>query len=296
MATFFHTRRFLAYHGDRFKDVSLVLRDEGGRIVGLFPAAVDPADSQRVSSHPGITFGGLLHDGGLYGDTMIESLAALRSHYAESGFQALRYKAVPHIYHLRPAGDDLYALFRAQATRYRCDLSSAIDLTSRGAPSSRRLRGLKKAFKGGVSVHEGAEYIAPLWEVLKQNLQQKHGAKPVHSLEEIVTLHTHFPEHIIFVVARLESEVIAGVVLFLSQRVTHVQYVASGDLGSNLGALDAVFAHCIERSAERGAKYFDFGTSNEHEGQYLNSGLYQFKSEFGGGGVAYESYEVNLKS
>ena len=296
MATFFHTRRFLAYHGDRFQDVSLVLRDERGEIIGLFPAAVDPAESQRVVSHPGITFGGLLHDRGLYGDRMIEAFAALRAHYLESGFEALRYKAVPYVYHLAPSGDDLYALFRLGAARYRCDLSSSIDLVDRRMPSTRRMRGVKKALKGHVSVHEGAEFIVPLWDVLKENLQKKYDAKPVHSVEEIVTLHTLFPRHIVFVAALLESEVIAGAVLFISPRVTHVQYIASGDLGYNLCALDAVFAHCIEQSAERGARYFDFGTSNEQEGQYLNLGLYQFKSEFGGGGVAYECYELKLNS
>ncbi len=62
MATFLHTRRFLAYHQDRFKDVSLLLANDKG-IVGLFPAALDPAEARTVVSHPGITYGGLLHSG-----------------------------------------------------------------------------------------------------------------------------------------------------------------------------------------------------------------------------------------
>jgi hypothetical protein len=34
MATFLHTRRFLSYHGDRFRDASLFLQDEEGRVPG----------------------------------------------------------------------------------------------------------------------------------------------------------------------------------------------------------------------------------------------------------------------
>jgi hypothetical protein len=42
-STFLHTRRFLGYHGDRFRDVSAVLMQDGD-IVGVFPAAEAPAD------------------------------------------------------------------------------------------------------------------------------------------------------------------------------------------------------------------------------------------------------------
>ena len=76
MATFLHTRCFLAYHHDRFRDVSLLLANDR-EIVGLFPAAVDPGDVRRVVSHPGITYGGLLHSGTLYGERMIDAIATL---------------------------------------------------------------------------------------------------------------------------------------------------------------------------------------------------------------------------
>lgn len=294
MATFLHTRRFLSYHGDRFRDVSALVEDDRHRLAGLFPAAADSTDERRVVSHPGITFGGLLHSGGLRGEAMVEALEALRGYYAGLGFERLRYRAVPHIYQRSPAGDDLYALFRAGAARYRCDLSCAIDLSARARPSTRRRRGLGKALAAGVRVEEGVRHAAQMWGVLEENLMRKYGAKPVHTLEEITLLHSRFPESVRFVAGFLGDEVVAGVVLFDGPRVSHVQYVASGEVGYNLSALDAVLEHCIAGAAARGARYFDFGTSNADGGMRLNAGLYQFKSEFGGGGVAYESYELAL--
>src|SRR5712692_6847358 len=86
MATFLHTRRFLNYHQDRFKDVSLLLKNDT-RTVGLFPAAVDPTDARRVVSHPGITYGGVLHAGELYGEKMIYALGILCDYYACQGFE-----------------------------------------------------------------------------------------------------------------------------------------------------------------------------------------------------------------
>ncbi|HEY0003497.1 MAG TPA: GNAT family N-acetyltransferase, partial [Pyrinomonadaceae bacterium] len=206
------------------------------------------------------------------------------------------YKAVPHIYHRSPSGDDIYSLFRINAVRYRCDLSCAIDLDQRGEVSQRRRRGVRKALKSGIEIVEGPELMAAFWEVLTDNLARKYQLQPVHSVNEISLLHSRFPDQIEFVAARLESEIVAGVVLFNSPRVVHAQYTASSQAGYDSCALDAVFEYCIEKAKLRGARYFDFGNSNEDEGRSLNSGLYRFKTEFGAGGVVHEFYEINLKS
>jgi lipid II:glycine glycyltransferase (peptidoglycan interpeptide bridge formation enzyme) len=102
------------------------------------------------------------------------------------------------------------------------------------------------------------------------------------------------PGAITAVLARHASEPVAGVVLFESPRVSHAQYIASSAAGNAVGALDAVFDHCFARAAARGARYLDFGTSNREGGRVLNEGLYGFKAQFGGGGVAYERYELDL--
>ena len=43
-----------------------------------------------------------------------------------------------------------------------------------------------------------------------------------------------------------------------------------------------------------GYKYFDFGTSNEDMGRYLNEGLIYQKEGFGGRAVCYDWYEVMI--
>ena len=293
--TFLHTRRYLSYHGKRFRDVSLLLEDEDGKIVGVFPAAIDPNDDKRIVSHPGITYGGILHTGKLRGARMLEAFDNLKEFYAAQDFASLRYKAVPEIYHHAPAADDLYALFINNARRYRCDLSCAIGFAERPAVSSRRGRSLKKALKAGVHVEEGTHYAAALWGILEDNLARKYEARPVHTLEEITHLQVLFSEQIKFVAASLNGEVIAGVVLFVTDTTVHAQYIASSETGYETSALDAVFNFCIEAAATQGKRYFDFGTSNEDDGRKINATLYNFKSEFGGGGIAHEFYELNLQ-
>lgn len=291
-STLLHTRKFLSYHGKRFDDAS-VLIFESGRLVGVMPAARAQHDSTLVVSHPGATYGGIVHQGWLNGERMIEALEQLKAYYRECGYTKFLYKPLPHGYACVSSQDDLYALFRLGAQRVRCDLSCAIDLSARRTPSERRRRGLKKALKT-VTLVNGSEQLLGLWDVLAKNLERKHDASPVHSLAELTLLLERFPENIQVRTATIDGVVEAGVVLFSSTNVWHAQYIASSEIGYGVSALDAVFESAIDAARNRGARYFDFGTSNEQGGLVLNDGLYRFKSEFGGGGMAHEYYELVL--
>lgn len=293
-ATLLHTRRFLSYHGERFRDRSVVI-EEDGRWVGVLPAAEHPADAKLVVSHPGVTYGGVLHAGGLRGERMVTVLGELSRHYAAMGYAKLVYKAVPTFYHRRPSQDDLYALFRAGAVRTRCDLSSAIDLQQRGSLSERRRRSLKKAQKAGVTVQSGAAFLPALWDVVIDNLSRKHGVSPVHSVAEMQLLMERFPEQIRCVCALLGEQVVAGIVVFATPTADHAQYIASSAAGYDVSALDAVFDHCIAAATTAGKRWFDFGISTEDGGTRLNDGLYGFKTEFGGGGFIHDFFELELK-
>lgn len=293
-ATFLHTRRFLSYHGERFQDLSLIIEEEGRR-VGLFPAALHPVDTLCVVSHPGITYGGILHQGGLRGERMVAALSMICGFYAERGFVKLIYKAVPWFYCISPAQDDVYALFRIDAKRSRCDLSSTIDLQHRLPISERRKRSLKKSLRAGVEIRDGIEFLPAFWEVVSDNLRRKHQTFPVHSLDEVALLAERFPWNIRCIVALYADEVVAGVLVFATSVADHAQYIASSEIGYEISALDAVFEHCIANALNDGKRWFDFGISTENAGLLLNEGLYRFKSEFGGGGAVHEFYEVNLQ-
>ena len=292
--TFLHSRQFLSYHSERFQDMSLLIEDERGSIAGVFPAALDPVREDTVVSHPGLSYGGVVHKGALRGASMLEALQVISRVYKEIGLRRMRYKVVPYIYHVVPSADDLYALFRLGAVRYRCDLSATIDLDSRGKMSKGRFHDLSKGRKVGVSVAHGPQYLKPYWGVLEENLRTRHNARPVHTLEEITLLQSRFSEQIRCIVGILDDQVVAGVVLFHAPKVAHVQYSASTAAGNSVGALTMVMDYAVRTSADLGARYFDFGTSNEHEGQILNEGLFRFKTSFGAGGVVLEFYEVKL--
>ncbi len=289
--TFLHSRRYLSYHGSRFPDQSVVIENRAGLLVGVLPAAVDPDDSATVTSHPGITYGGVVHDGSLRGEAMLAVLTGILAHYRGDGFRRLRYKPVPVIYHRSPAADDLYALFRLGGRRERCDLSASIDIPRRPHVARRAAR--RRAVRSGVALSSDWGLLSSFWAILEANLAQRYDVKPTHTLGEMQALHDHFPDEIILIIGSVSDEVVGGVILYSTPQVMHVQYSAASPTGRTLAALDPVMEAAIDVARSRGCRYFDFGTSNEKGGWYLNQTLYEFKLSFGAGGVVHEHYELD---
>ncbi len=292
--TIVHTRKFLAYHGDRFLDRSLLVTDSRGRAVGVFPAAEDPADRAVVASHPGLTYGGLVHDGSLRGAAAIRALGEIAAEYRTLGYQRLRYKATPYIYWSGPAADELYALFRLGAVRSGCDLAAVIDVAARGRERADRRRARRQADAAGVRIEEGWQNVAAFWRILEMNLAQRHDASPTHSLAEIECLHARFPREIILVAAKVGAALVGGSVYFSAGRALHQQYTAASAEGRAVHGTDLVIDWSIALARDRGCRYITFGTSTFGGGKQLNESQYEFKVSFGGGGVTHDHYELSL--
>jgi len=292
--TFLHSRHFLSYHGERFDDCSLMLIDSHDRPIALFPAAIVPGEPDTVASHPGITYGGIVHGRAVHGQELVDILETILGYYRSLGLRRLIYKAVPAMYHRSPAQDDLYALFRCQARLCRRDLSAAVDLTRAPPLSQRRRRGVRRARTAGLETVHGTQWLDRYWPILSQVLQSRHATCPVHSAAEIRMLASRFPSEIGFVGACSGGELLGGTVLFQTQTVCHAQYIAAGETGTKIGALDLVFESAIEHARATGRSWFDFGISTEAQGMVLNSGLHEFKIGFGAGALIYDIYEVSL--
>jgi hypothetical protein len=286
---FLFDRGYMEYHSERFFDAS-VLVFQGDKLVAVMPANLA---QDAVYSHQGLTFGGLvLSDRWMTTPLAISALGEIGRHYHASGARRLVYRALPHAYHIRPAEEDLYALFRLGAQLTRVDISTTVDLQERGRISERRKRGTKRAAKAGVVLCESVDWEV-YWSALSHRLREAHGVDPVHNVTEMRLLASRFPKQIRLFTASLEGEVVAGVVVYLSRRVAHAQYICATDDGLKLGGLDALFEYLIDLFQES-HRYFDFGISTEQQGRVLNEGLILQKEGFGGGGIVHATYTLPL--
>jgi hypothetical protein len=292
--TFLHSRRYLSYAADRFTDTSLVVEDSRSALLGVLPAAVHASDPTMIESHPAVGYGGIVHAGDLRGPAMKAALEAVAERYYHDGRQSLRYKVVPPIYHRVPAQDDLYALFRLDASRSRCDVASVIDLANRPAPASRRLRSLRKAERAGVEAARGPDQLEPVWSVVSGRLAEKYQTEPLHDLAALTRLQSLFPGQIGCVAGTLDGRVVAGVVIFHIGQVDHAQYIGADDRGYETSALDLVIRECLADGERRGIRSFSFGNSTLYGGRVFSESLFAFKSEFGAGVVVHECYDLSL--
>lgn len=286
--TFLIDRRYMDYHADRFPDRSLVVRGEDGGILALLPATVR---GESLVSHAGLTYGGLITGRAMTAGTMLAVFDGLRAHLRQEGFRSLRYKAVPHIYHALPAEEDLYALFRHGAALVRMDVSTTIDLAAAVPWSNLRRRGLAKAVKAGVTVAESVDH-AGFVAMLAARLEERHGARPTHSAQELALLAARFPDRIRLFGAFHGGAMTGGVVVYDCGRTVHTQYMATTAEGRALGALDLIIRHLLDLFHDR--RFFDFGISTEEEGRRLNEGLARQKEMFGGRTTAYATYDLLL--
>ena len=287
--TFLFDRRYMDYHSDRFEDHSLLFY-VGERLLAVLPAHLS---GDMLCSHQGLTYGGLLMSPHL---TVVQTMTLFRElneSLRVEGIRRVIYKAIPWIYHRLSADEDLYALFHeCRARMIARDFSTNIFLQVGLRWERVRRRGVARAQKVGVCVERSDNY-ASFWPVLTENLIAKHSVKPVHTLQEIELLHGRFPENIQLYQARLEGEVLGGVVLYVSPQVVHAQYSSATPEGKKLGVIDLLYDQIFKDYHDY--PYFDFGRSTEHpDGSGLNENLVFQKEGYGGRGLCYDIYEYEL--
>lgn len=285
-ATFLFDRSYMSYHEDRFNDYSLMFyKDE--KLYAMLPAhRVD----DTLYSHFGLTYGGLIMDQQVRTADILVLFEELNQHLRNHGFKQVVYRPTPSIYHLIPAEEDLYALFKVcNAQLVARSISSVIDLTHPLKWSENRRRGVKQCMKNGIEIKLSNDFAA-FWKVLDDNLMNKYGAKPVHSLQEIELLHQRFPHYIQLYVACKDNMVLGGTILYLTPNVVHTQYISASPEGKQLRVIDGLFHFLLHQSWDE-QQYFDFGTSTLQDGHLLNASLIHQKEGFGGRAICYDTYQ-----
>lgn len=297
-STFLFYRDYMDYHRERFEDASVLCFSPKDKLLALFPATAHRQE-QYISSHSGLTYGGLILGEGTHTIDVLSIYESLLAYYREQGFSTLYVKPIPHIYHRSPAEEELYALFRHHAKLSSRGVSSSLLLESPIALSTLRKRKVKQAQSAEIKFVESID-LKSFWELLSSVLQQRHHVQPIHTLNEITQLHNAFPNEIkLYVAQTKEGEILAGTLLYLSCNVAHAQYIAASENGRKQGALDALFAWLIQQrpfavGSSRPLTYFDFGISTEQGGRQLNEGLIFQKEGFGARAVLYDEYELSL--
>jgi hypothetical protein len=286
---FFFNRKFMEYHADRFVDSSLMFY-ESEKLIAVLPAS---RHEGNLISHGGLTFGSLLFAQKQRSTTVLQIFEALKVYCTENNIGNLVYKAIPSIFHVAPNHEDLYGLTVNGASLIKRELSSVIDLSNRPKLSKGRKWLVNKAKKEGVTVSASTD-----WEGFHSLLSEalmKHNAHPIHTPLELESLSASFPSNIQLQLAKKGDLLLAATLLFKFENVIHTQYMATNDMGKEVGALDFLIETCIQQAQEENYKSFSFGISTEQGGKVLNEGLVAQKEAFGARAVVLDTYSLEFK-
>ncbi|MCR4585755.1 MAG: GNAT family N-acetyltransferase [Lachnospiraceae bacterium] len=290
---FMHNRNYMDYHSDRFADHSLMFYEED-KLTALLPANEKEG---VLYSHGGLTYGGLILGMNAKQHTVMECFDCLLTYLKNRGFEKLVYKAVPHVYHLQPAEEDLFALKYNGAVLTDVSASTVIDLKAPIKMPKGRKAQISRAKREGVDVvctSDKKDYEAFL-ELENEVLESRHNKHAVHTADELYMLHERFPDNIKLYAGKLAGKLIAGTVIYIYDDVVHTQYMAADEDARRIGALDLCVATVMEEYAAD-HKWLDFGISTEDGGSYLNEGLIAQKEGFGGRTNIYTVWELKIQS
>lgn len=279
------------YHKDRFEDYSQLIFEEN-KLVAVFPAN---KVGNSVYSHQGLTYGGLVLSNSVKFSSVFNAFKALLDTFKNDGFETIHIKTIPSIYHALPSDEIQYILFLLDAQLTRRDALSVIDLKNVIRISKNRLEGYRRGLKQQLQIKE-VDAFDDFWtHILEVNLQQKHQAKPVHSLEEITLLKKKFPKNIRQFNVYKNDVIVGGTTIFESNHVAHSQYISANEDKNTLGSLDFLHHHLITEVFNQ-KPYFDFGISNENNGKSINEGLQYWKEGFGARTITQDFYQIEISN
>ncbi|MBQ2407450.1 MAG: GNAT family N-acetyltransferase [Lachnospiraceae bacterium] len=288
--TFLQTKGFLDYHGERFKDVSLIIYKGNDTMVAVIPACEIQDQNRRVfHAHCGSTFGGIVIAKDFYDIEHVDAIMNVLEEYLKQHlYQEVRIKCTSDIFSKQNNNLLYYYLFQRDYIVYD-ELSCYIDFNQYNIDiisnfSSSRRRDYKYSLKNNLSFRkiDNRSDIAEFYNILCDNLQ-KFGAKPVHSLDELIEFkEERLCDIVEFYGVFHENKMIAGSMVFLFEnKVFHTQYLAADQSCLKMFPMNYLDTNLIMTAKERGFQYFSFGTSTEEHGKVLNKRLAEFKEGFG---------------
>jgi len=181
-----------------------------------------------------------------------------------------------------------------KAELIRRDILSVVKLGN-NSYSRDRIQGRKRGEKFKLTIEESSSFKEFWNSILIPNLKNKHNVSPVHSLKEIIRLNNLFPKNIRQFNVYSNDKIVAGTTIFETKTTAHVQYISANTEKNKLGSLDYLFTYLIEEVFNT-KDYFDFGNSNENNGEFVNQGLLYWKEGFGARSITQDFYEIKTKN
>ena len=290
--TIFHKQKFLSYHiNRRFDDFSLIFKKRG-KIIAVFPAAIELKGSKKVLfSHPGASFGGIIHRN-LSFDSCWKIIELIEKTALKNNFDNIFIIQPPNIFN-RYQNDEIvdYCLRRKKYNSKELYLTSVLAIED---VVSEQIKKISKNKKRSEKYYDTliaknnlkfrwVENFDDFYPILIKN-KKKHNATPTHSVEELEKLRYLFPNDILQLMLYRDAP-IGGMTVFKATPNCIIIFYSMFDYKyNNLQPITLLMQYVIRWAKKNKIKIIDYGVShqpNDGDCLSLNKSLIKFKEEFG---------------
>lgn len=280
----FQSRRFLAYHpAGRFEDHSLLFRRHGE----LLAVAAGEAANHTWSAHRFSSHGGIAVMPGTSPSDALEIVHSLLTYARANGWSRLTMRFVPDAIAEETFLPVVWALSVLGFTQDSREMTwcllprfnSAEELLAAYEDGARRA--VHKARKQGLLARESTDYGA-FWDILADNLKQRHGVAPTHSIEEITRIRSLCPGEVqLHAVHDSAGQMLAGSVVFdVSAHCSHCFYFGQDYSFQSVRPMPLLMHHLNLEYAVKRKRRLNYGVFTAAGGTELNLGLSRFKESF----------------
>lgn len=300
---FVSTRKYLGYHAQgKFNDVSIALVNPASNdIIAVFPAV---ALSDRVVSHAGTSFAGLIINNKCDAVDLLGYLDLVVDFYKNEGFQSLDVKLPPLSFTRINKDEILWAYWNKGFEISGMHLGNIITIDYASEEQLLNRYGGKRRNQVRKVIKDGHFQFFPekgipqeMWESMTANLSGRYGTHPTHDYSEIMHLYSLFPDQIkCYMVKSTSGAYAAAALVYEYKSVFHTQYLDMNYELSNK-APHVFLTHNLLLTAQAlGKRVFSFGPSTEEGGHKLNEGLYDYKNQYGQETASYFTFHKKLQA
>lgn len=305
--TFLQTRNFLNYHREgKFEDISLEIYKKK-KLVAVCPACrVVQENGNIFYSHKGSTFGGIISAKSVNNaKDMIDLLAVFEEYLAEKEVSRIVLKQTPDIFSTGKTALLEYLLWKNGYSSYT-ELNTYIDFEDETEEIWNRLdnnkkRNIKKCEKENLWFRrlETVEELEEFYRLLEINLK-KNGAKPIHSLGDILEFHnSRLVDETRFYGVGKDNELLAADMMFVFKqaKVIHSQNPSYDPfVERNFSPVTYLYFKLMEEAQKEGFHKLTWGISTESCGRYLNMGLIRNKESYGSRHFLNKTYYKEIRT
>lgn len=294
--TMFHLQRFLDYHPEGKWNFRHLMFREQGKLVGVLPAGMNAAG--HLWSPVGASYGSIVTDDCSY-ERAEHIVDAFRGYLLENEIDHAYLIPPPLIYTLNYSQHVEYALLYRKADFELHYISHAIDL-KRGADylsgfDATARKSIRKILREGKITIEESDDYATFHDILVEN-KARHGVRPTHSLEDLLTLQRLMPDKLRLNMVYHEGVAIAGSLLFLANRkVVLCFYNMLRYEYEHLRPIYLVMNETCRWAVEQGYEWVDIGVSQDtsaDDPMTPSYNLITFKERFDARGILRSTFHI----